>query len=77
MLCFALSAGCSCCGGELLGFWIREFLPFTAAGFFPLLGPVLAGKFCGDYTLAVTYRGDVYFVPVLYPFFVIVLVGML
>ncbi|GKV17188.1 hypothetical protein SLEP1_g27724 [Rubroshorea leprosula] len=28
-------------------------------------------------TLAVTYRGDVYFVPILYPFFVIVLVGML
>ncbi|GKV07189.1 hypothetical protein SLEP1_g18988 [Rubroshorea leprosula] len=23
----------------------REFLPCTAAGFFPLLGPVLAGKF--------------------------------
>ncbi|GKV24873.1 hypothetical protein SLEP1_g34421 [Rubroshorea leprosula] len=44
---------------------------------------------CGDYTpansapasgcltLAVTYRGDVYFVPVLYPFFVIAHVGML
>ncbi|GKV11617.1 hypothetical protein SLEP1_g22859 [Rubroshorea leprosula] len=28
-------------------------------------------------TLAVTYRGDVYFIPILYPFFVITLVGML
>ncbi|GKV20150.1 hypothetical protein SLEP1_g30311 [Rubroshorea leprosula] len=28
-------------------------------------------------TLAMTYRGDVYFVPILYPFFVIILVGML
>ncbi|GKV47427.1 hypothetical protein SLEP1_g54331 [Rubroshorea leprosula] len=28
-------------------------------------------------TLAVIYRGDVYFVFVLYPFFVIILVGML
>ncbi|GKU97818.1 hypothetical protein SLEP1_g10902 [Rubroshorea leprosula] len=24
LLCFALSAGCSCCGGELLGFWVRN-----------------------------------------------------
>ncbi|GKV24175.1 hypothetical protein SLEP1_g33819 [Rubroshorea leprosula] len=39
--------------------------------------PANRGLASGDYTLAVTYRGDVYFVPVLYPFFVIVLVGML
>ncbi|GKV34365.1 hypothetical protein SLEP1_g42742 [Rubroshorea leprosula] len=35
---------------------------------------VHSGRFI---TLAVTYRGDVYFVPVLYPFFMIALVGML
>ncbi|GKV46016.1 hypothetical protein SLEP1_g53038 [Rubroshorea leprosula] len=28
-------------------------------------------------TLAMTYKGDVYFILVLYPFFVITLVGML
>ncbi|GKV53060.1 hypothetical protein SLEP1_g59608 [Rubroshorea leprosula] len=28
-------------------------------------------------TLAMTYGGDVYFVPVLYPFFMIILVGIL
>ncbi|GKV11484.1 hypothetical protein SLEP1_g22741 [Rubroshorea leprosula] len=49
--------------------------------------PANRGPTSGDYTLvflfacqwelAMTYRGDVYFVPVLYPFFVIALVGML
>ncbi|GKV45255.1 hypothetical protein SLEP1_g52364 [Rubroshorea leprosula] len=37
LLCSSPS-GCSC-------FVVREFLPCTAAGFFPLLGSVLAGKF--------------------------------
>ncbi|GKV10838.1 hypothetical protein SLEP1_g22149 [Rubroshorea leprosula] len=84
-------------GQIALNFRSCEFLPCTAAGFFPLLGPVsTVGKLCtcrhvseragsfnpasggytpanrgpasGDYTLAVTYRGDVYFVPVLYLF---------
>ncbi|GKV22584.1 hypothetical protein SLEP1_g32443 [Rubroshorea leprosula] len=32
LLCFALSAGCSCCGGELLGFWFRELPPADPTG---------------------------------------------
>ncbi|GKV23680.1 hypothetical protein SLEP1_g33382 [Rubroshorea leprosula] len=39
--------------------------------------PANRGPASGDYTLAVTYRGDVYFVPVLCPFCVIAHVGML
>ncbi|GKV14126.1 hypothetical protein SLEP1_g25041 [Rubroshorea leprosula] len=51
-----------------------------AGSFNPASGgytPANRGPASGDYTLAMTYRGDVYFVPALYPFFVIVLVGML
>ncbi|GKV24605.1 hypothetical protein SLEP1_g34193 [Rubroshorea leprosula] len=51
-----------------------------AGSFNPASGgytPANRGPASGDYTLAVTYRGDVYFVPVLYSFFVITLVGML
>ncbi|GKV25441.1 hypothetical protein SLEP1_g34880 [Rubroshorea leprosula] len=47
----------------------------SASGDYTLVNSVLAsGRFI---TLAVTYRGDVYFIPVLYPFFMIALVGML
>ncbi|GKV24586.1 hypothetical protein SLEP1_g34179 [Rubroshorea leprosula] len=45
-----------------------------AGSFNPASGgytPANRGPASGDYTLAVTYRGDVYFVPVLYPFCVI------
>ncbi|GKV27821.1 hypothetical protein SLEP1_g36945 [Rubroshorea leprosula] len=46
-----------------------------ASGDYTLVNRVpVNGRFI---TLAVTYRGDVYFVLVLYPFFVIALVGML
>ncbi|GKV13606.1 hypothetical protein SLEP1_g24598 [Rubroshorea leprosula] len=46
-----------------------------ASGDYTLVNRVPAsGKFN---TLAMTYRGDIYFVPVLYPFCVIALVGML
>ncbi|GKU92862.1 hypothetical protein SLEP1_g6530 [Rubroshorea leprosula] len=42
-----------------------------AGSFNPASGgytPANRGPASGDYTLAVTYRGDVYFVPVLYLF---------
>ncbi|GKV07149.1 hypothetical protein SLEP1_g18950 [Rubroshorea leprosula] len=46
-----------------------------ASGDYTLVNCVpVSGRFI---TLAVTYRGDIYFVPVLYPFFMITLVGML
>ncbi|GKV28892.1 hypothetical protein SLEP1_g37880 [Rubroshorea leprosula] len=46
-----------------------------ASGDYTLVNSALAsGWFI---TLVVIYRGDVYFVPVLYSFFVITLVGML
>ncbi|GKV40812.1 hypothetical protein SLEP1_g48413 [Rubroshorea leprosula] len=46
-----------------------------ASGDYTLVNRVPAsGRFI---TLVVTYRGDVYFIPVLYLFFVIIFVGML
>ncbi|GKV52710.1 hypothetical protein SLEP1_g59281 [Rubroshorea leprosula] len=46
-----------------------------ASGDYTLVNRVpTSGRFI---TLAVTYRGDVYFVSVLHPFIVIILVGML
>ncbi|GKV52767.1 hypothetical protein SLEP1_g59333 [Rubroshorea leprosula] len=46
----------------------------ASGGYTPANLVPASGRFI---TLAVTYRGDVYFVPVLYPLFVIALVGML
>ncbi|GKV24785.1 hypothetical protein SLEP1_g34354 [Rubroshorea leprosula] len=46
----------------------------ASGGYTPANRVPASGRFI---TLAVTYRGDVYFVPVLYPFCVIAHVGML
>ncbi|GKV13615.1 hypothetical protein SLEP1_g24606 [Rubroshorea leprosula] len=46
----------------------------ASGGYTPANNAPTSGWFI---TLAMTYRGDVYFVPVLYLFFVITLVGML
>ncbi|GKV30641.1 hypothetical protein SLEP1_g39430 [Rubroshorea leprosula] len=46
----------------------------ASGGYTPANSAPASGWFI---TLAMTFRGDVYFVPVLYPFFVITLVGTL
>ncbi|GKV35474.1 hypothetical protein SLEP1_g43737 [Rubroshorea leprosula] len=46
----------------------------ASGGYTPANRVPVSGRFI---TLAMTYRGDVYFVPVLYSFFVTILVGML
>ncbi|GKV51743.1 hypothetical protein SLEP1_g58368 [Rubroshorea leprosula] len=46
----------------------------ASGGYTPANSVPASGRFI---TLTVTYREYVYFVPVLYPFFVITLVGML
>ncbi|GKV43052.1 hypothetical protein SLEP1_g50393 [Rubroshorea leprosula] len=46
----------------------------ASEGYTPANSVLASGRFI---TLVVSYRGDVYFVPVLYLFFMITLVGML
>ncbi|GKV43714.1 hypothetical protein SLEP1_g50969 [Rubroshorea leprosula] len=41
-----LYAGCSCLWGVICSGFGPVSFPCTTAGFFPLLGPVLACKFC-------------------------------
>ncbi|GKV11400.1 hypothetical protein SLEP1_g22663 [Rubroshorea leprosula] len=44
-ICLALSAGCSCCGGKLLGFWISRELSSSMPSAFPQsAASVLAGE---------------------------------
>ncbi|GKV13646.1 hypothetical protein SLEP1_g24633 [Rubroshorea leprosula] len=60
--------------GEVTNASTCQHVSERAGSFNPASGgytPANSGPASGDYTLAVTYRGDVYFVPVLYPFCVI------